>query len=68
VGPVRAEAVTYVNPAVALGLGVLLLGEPFTVGAVVGFVLIVVGLLLATRGPRETVPAATGSASTRDAA
>jgi len=48
-GPLRAQAITYVNPAVALLLGVALLGEPFTVGAAVGFVLIVAGLLLATR-------------------
>src|SRR5262249_32109365 len=49
VGPLRAQAITYVNPAVALALGVALLGEPFTVGAAVGFLLIVLGLLLATR-------------------
>jgi drug/metabolite transporter (DMT)-like permease len=50
-GPLRAQAITYVNPAVALALGVALLGEPFTIGAAVGFVLIVAGLLLATRRP-----------------
>jgi drug/metabolite transporter (DMT)-like permease len=49
VGPLRAQAITYVNPAVALALGVALLGEPFTVGAVAGFLLILLGLLLATR-------------------
>jgi drug/metabolite transporter (DMT)-like permease len=48
VGPLRAQAITYVNPAVALALGVALLGEPFTLGAAVGFALIVIGLLLAT--------------------
>jgi drug/metabolite transporter (DMT)-like permease len=53
VGPVRATVITYVNPAVALALGVLLLGEPFTVGAVVGFGLILVGLFLATRRGRK---------------
>jgi drug/metabolite transporter (DMT)-like permease len=52
VGNVRATTITYVNPAVALALGVVLLGEPFTVGAVVGFGLILLGLFLATRrGP-----------------
>jgi drug/metabolite transporter (DMT)-like permease len=50
-GPLRAQAITYVNPAVALALGVALLSEPFTIGAAVGFVLIVAGLLLATRRP-----------------
>jgi drug/metabolite transporter (DMT)-like permease len=49
VGPLRAQSITYVNPAVALALGVALLGEPFTVGAGVGFALIVLGLFLATR-------------------
>lgn len=54
VGPLRAQAITYVNPAVALALGVALLGEPFTVGAVVGFGLILLGLLLlATRRRSE---------------
>ena len=52
VGNVRATTALYVNPAVALVLGVVLLGEPFTVGAVVGFALILLGLFLATRrGP-----------------
>ncbi len=62
VGPLRAQAITYVNPAIALALGVVLLGEPFTVGAAVGFGLIVLGLLLATRHPTG------GAAEHRDAA
>src|SRR5438445_442826 len=49
VGPVRATVITYFNPAVALLLGVVLLREPFTVGAVVGFSLILAGSVLATR-------------------
>jgi drug/metabolite transporter (DMT)-like permease len=49
VGPVRATVITYVNPAVALALGIALLGEPFTVGTAVGFALILIGLLLASR-------------------
>lgn len=48
-GPGRAQVITYVNPAVALVLGVLLLKEAFTVADVVGFLLILVGLFLATR-------------------
>lgn len=47
VGPVRATVITYVNPAVALGLGVVLLGEPVTVGVIAGFALILVGSYLA---------------------
>jgi drug/metabolite transporter (DMT)-like permease len=49
VGPVRATVITYFNPAVALVLGVALLHEPFTVGAIVGFGQILVGSVLATR-------------------
>jgi drug/metabolite transporter (DMT)-like permease len=53
VGPVRATVITYVNPAVALALGVALLGEPLTIGAGIGFALILLGLFLATRrGPK----------------
>jgi drug/metabolite transporter (DMT)-like permease len=52
VGPVRATVVTYVNPAVAVTLGVGLLDEPLTVGIVAGFVLILLGSFLATRSSR----------------
>jgi len=64
VGPLRAQAITYVNPAVALAVGVALLGEPFTVGAAVGFGLILLGLLLATR---RRAPDMVESAQTGDA-
>ena len=64
VGPVRATVITYFNPAVALLLGVALLREPFTVAAVVGFSLILVGSVLATRrtsalAGRAAVPSST---------
>ncbi len=49
VGPARTQTFIYVNPAVALVLGVLLLGEPFGISDVLGFALILAGLLLATR-------------------
>jgi drug/metabolite transporter (DMT)-like permease len=49
VGPVRATVITYVNPAVAVALGVLLLREPFTAGIAVGFVLILGGSVFAAR-------------------
>ena len=57
VGPVRATVITYVNPAVAAALGVGLLGERFTAGMAVGFVLILAGSVLATR-PRAITRAA----------
>ena len=53
VGPVRATVITYVNPAVAVLLGVTLLGEPFTAGTAIGFVLILAGCVLATRRPQR---------------
>jgi len=59
VGAPRATVITYVNPAVALALGVALLHEPFTVGIAIGFVLIVLGSILATR--RASSPAPTVS-------
>ena len=49
VGPQRALVITFVNPAVAVLLGVLLLDEPFTLGLAVGLPLILLGCVLATR-------------------
>lgn len=49
IGPVRTTAVTYVNPAVAVVMGVMLLGERLTLGMGVGFVLILFGSFLTTR-------------------
>jgi drug/metabolite transporter (DMT)-like permease len=43
IGPVRATTVTYVNPAVALVAGALVLGEPVTGWSVAGFALILTG-------------------------
>ena len=64
VGPVRATIITYFNPAVALLLGVALLHEPLTVGAVVGFSLILAGSVLATRRTSAlAVPAPAPSSS-----
>jgi len=53
VGPVRATVITYVNPAVAAVLGVAILDEHFTVGMGVGFVLVLLGSVLATRSSRR---------------
>ena len=50
IGPARAVVITYVNPAVAVLLGVLLLDEPLTAGIVIGFPLILLGSVLAARG------------------
>lgn len=49
IGPSRATVITYVNPAVAVLLGVLLLNERFTLGMGIGFPLILLGSVLAAR-------------------
>jgi drug/metabolite transporter (DMT)-like permease len=57
VGPQRALVITFVNPAVAVLLGVLLLSEPLTLGLAVGLPLVLVGCVLATRRTRPPGPA-----------
>lgn len=57
VGPNRALVITFVNPAVAVALGIVLLGEPLTVGTLVGFPLVLAGCVLATRRSRPAGPA-----------
>jgi drug/metabolite transporter (DMT)-like permease len=53
IGSTRATVITYLNPAVALVLGVVFLGESFKVGTGLGFVLILAGCWLST-WPRGT--------------
>jgi drug/metabolite transporter (DMT)-like permease len=50
VGPGRATIITYINPVVALALGVAILDESVTAGAVVGLLLILAGSWLSTDG------------------
>ena len=47
----RATLITFVNPAVAVALGIAVLGEPLTWGMVVGFPLVLLGAWWATRAP-----------------
>jgi drug/metabolite transporter (DMT)-like permease len=51
VGPARALVFTYVNPAVALLAGVIVLGEPLTVWNTAALALILTGSILATSRP-----------------
>jgi drug/metabolite transporter (DMT)-like permease len=57
VGAARALVFTYVNPAIALAAGVIVLNEPLTVWNIAGLILILTGSVLATRRadavPRE---------------
>jgi drug/metabolite transporter (DMT)-like permease len=49
-GPGRATVITYINPLVAVALGVTLLGERPGAGAVAGLLLILAGSWLSTSG------------------
>jgi len=53
IGPIRMTAITYVNPAVAVVAGALVLSEPITIWTLVGFALILVGCALVTRPDRR---------------
>jgi drug/metabolite transporter (DMT)-like permease len=49
-GPSRALVITYVNPVIAVALGVVFLGESPGAGAIAGLLLILAGSWLATEG------------------
>src|SRR5436305_1467392 len=49
IGAVRSTIITFINPAVAVVLGMVVLSEPFTVGVAVGFPLVLAGSWLSTR-------------------
>lgn len=55
-GPNRALVITFVNPAVALLLGTTVRSEPLTTGMLVGFPLILIGCVRATRQSSQRVP------------
>ena len=49
IGPARASLVTYMNTAVAVILGVIILSEPLTLGIIVGLPLVLVGSYFASK-------------------
>jgi drug/metabolite transporter (DMT)-like permease len=49
-GPARAAVITYVNPLVAVLVGVLTLGERLSAASFVGLLLILVGSWISTGG------------------
>lgn len=64
VGPARTTVITYVNPAVAVVLGVLVLDESVTAGLLLGFPLVIAGSWLSTRrGSTVNAAAAPGESS-----
>jgi drug/metabolite transporter (DMT)-like permease len=56
VGPARASVITYINPVVAVILGVAVLGEQLTPVMAGAFVLVLGGSVLATRPARSAGP------------
>lgn len=64
VGPVRTTVVTYLNTAVAVAAGAVLLGEPITVLTAIGFVAIVGGSVLVQRRRLGSGGSATGEVVT----
>jgi drug/metabolite transporter (DMT)-like permease len=67
VGAARATVITYINPAVACLLGVLILDEAFTAVTAVGFTLVLAGSVLATGRAGEPVAQVGASESTPSA-
>ncbi|MET0458189.1 MAG: EamA family transporter [Ilumatobacteraceae bacterium] len=67
VGPARSTLITFVNPAVAVVVGAVVLDEEITATTLAGFALVLAGCWLATRQGVEVVPEApivSGSSAT----
>jgi drug/metabolite transporter (DMT)-like permease len=59
VGPTRATLITFLNPAVAVILGAVVLDERITAATLGGFVLVLGGCFLATRPAKTVAPSET---------
>jgi drug/metabolite transporter (DMT)-like permease len=55
IGTARGSLTTYVNTAVAVVLGIIILKEPITLGIIVGLPLVVLGSYLASRKSKLVV-------------
>jgi drug/metabolite transporter (DMT)-like permease len=55
IGPARASLVTYLNTAFAVLLGVIILGEKFTLGIAIGLPLVLIGSYFASRKTTTSV-------------
>jgi drug/metabolite transporter (DMT)-like permease len=60
IGPMRMTTITYVNPAVAIVAGAVVLGEKITPVTIVGFVLVLGGSYLVTKRRRTAAEAIEG--------
>jgi drug/metabolite transporter (DMT)-like permease len=58
-GPARASVITYINPVIALGLGIAFLGESPGAGSLIGLVLILIGSWISTRGSSQSTRSST---------
>ena len=56
VGPARATLITFINPAVAVAIGAVVLDEQVTLATAGGFVLVISGCWFATRHGPEVIP------------
>ena len=63
VGPARATVITYVNPAVAVVLGIVILHERFSLGLALGVPLVLIGSFLGTVGARPPAPGESASSA-----
>lgn len=55
IGPARASLVVYPNTAVAVLLGIVILGEPITLAIMIGLPLVLVGSYFASRNPEPQI-------------
>jgi drug/metabolite transporter (DMT)-like permease len=55
IGPARASLVVYPNTAVAVLLGIALLGEPITLAIMIGLPLVLIGSYFASRKPTNAI-------------
>lgn len=55
IGPARASLVVYPNTAVAVLLGIALLGEPITLAIIIGLPLVLIGSYFASRKPTNAI-------------
>lgn len=55
IGPARGSLVTYLNTAIAVVLGVVILKEPLTLGIILGLPLVLLGSFLASRKKQSTL-------------
>jgi drug/metabolite transporter (DMT)-like permease len=61
-GPARASVITYINPVIALGLGIVFLSESPGAGSLIGLVLILVGSWISTRASSQSTRSSTQTA------